>query len=594
MSESGLYLDFPNLCEAMQDDNAPSITVNNKPETEEQPQENDNELKEKLLGNDDKSEEQTNENEDESEEPPQKNGNESEEHPNDHDNESEEQSKKNDPIHEYDDESEEQTHESHNESEGQAPENDNEFAEQPHENDNDNDSEEQPHDNDEESVLTIKSVPIVNSLYVNKSKPSKRKAKTKLDKPENGQREENLVCCLPDCGFSTSSRQSMTSHVRTHVENNPFQNYAEVVGKESCSGFSHKNSPKKQWTPIGSAVPVPPPHYTDDPIHEADNDDFEQASENDDESELTIKSVPIINPFYIKKNKPSPSKQQAKLSPKNKPVFQCQFCAYTTSYSSHLTTHNRIHTGDNPYKCTLCPSQFKLRTDFVRHNRRHTGEKPYGCDLCSYRCAIKSNLTKHNANNHNTDLELVCGFPDCGFKTSSRRSMTSHVRTHVENNPFRCSECEHVSTSTLTLNIHKRIHSDIRPFQCKYCPYAAKQSGNVRLHVTRKHPDKEPHKPLNTSKTGINIHADSRTACPYGRLCILLGVTSHDLYFTHDEEGFSLDGVGCMPPDEADQGLVKIEPIDDFGMEEEQSVEEKSVEEQSVEEQRPRKKHKTS
>jgi len=179
-----------------------------------------------------------------------------------------------------------------------------------------------------------------------------------------------------------------------------------------------------------------------------------------------------------------------------KQVLKCEICKYTTTYSSHMLTHKRKHNGHTPHKCSSCPAQFRIRSDLVRHNRIHSGEKPYGCDKCSYRCAIKSNLSKHNAFNHNPEDELIC--IQCGFKTSSRRSMNAHARQHVENHPFACThdKCDHVSTSRVALAIHQRVHSGIRPFQCKYCDYTAKQSGNVRLHLKRKHADKAPHEPV--------------------------------------------------------------------------------------------------
>ena len=34
-----------------------------------------------------------------------------------------------------------------------------------------------------------------------------------------------------------------------------------------------------------------------------------------------------------------------------------------------------------------------------------------------------------------------------------------------------------------------RVHSDLRPYKCNFCAYSSKQSGNIRVHLRRKHPE---------------------------------------------------------------------------------------------------------
>ncbi len=113
----------------------------------------------------------------------------------------------------------------------------------------------------------------------------------------------------------------------------------------------------------------------------------------------------------------------------------CRYCEYRADRPSHITRHERIHSGEKPFGCRYCEYRAAVASPGWRRASLCTsaanGEKPFGCRYCEYRAARAS-------------------------------SITMHERSHSGEKPFGCRYCEYRATGTQASNItvherHRRL-----------------------------------------------------------------------------------------------------------------------------------------
>ena len=98
---------------------------------------------------------------------------------------------------------------------------------------------------------------------------------------------------------------------------------------------------------------------------------------------------------------------------------RCQDWQKEFKYASHLRVHERVRTGDRPFKCDVCGKSFTQSGHLCVHKRTHTGDRPFKCDVCgrfftqSWSLCVRKRT--HTGERPHTCKTCVASFTDSFF-----------------------------------------------------------------------------------------------------------------------------------------------------------------------------------
>ncbi|XP_061475749.1 zinc finger protein 397-like [Rhineura floridana] len=217
--------------------------------------------------------------------------------------------------------------------------------------------------------------------------------------------------------------------------------------------------------------------------------------------------------------------------------YKCAECGMSFRKSAQLKAHEGIHTGEVPFRCSMCQKTFTSGSNLVAHERIHTGEKPYRCTYCGKSFRQKGTLTTHEKI-HIGEKPFKCSI--CGKNFRQKGTLTTHEKIHLGEKPYKCSECGKNFRTSADLRVHERIHTGVKPYQCSVCQKSFTDGSNLITHE-RIHTGVKPYRcgrcgKSFCQKSGLMTHERVHTGVhPYKRSACRKGVAGSANSCVHQE-----------------------------------------------------------
>ncbi|XP_026688620.1 zinc finger protein 271-like [Diaphorina citri] len=156
------------------------------------------------------------------------------------------------------------------------------------------------------------------------------------------------------------------------------------------------------------------------------------------------------------------------------------------------------------YMCFTCEYHTNNNHNMLRHIRRHLGEKPFQCEFCDYKSSAPSDLQTHKRIRHSSSTvvyivsfrwisEVILCVYCCKLLTKNAEILLHHCKTcfamerlGVSYN-YMCFTCEYHTNNNHNMLRHVRKHLGEKPYKCSQCDYSSSGVTNLKTHEKIRH-----------------------------------------------------------------------------------------------------------
>ena len=163
--------------------------------------------------------------------------------------------------------------------------------------------------------------------------------------------------------------------------------------------------------------------------------------------------------------------------------FQCTICQKSFTQKSHLTVHERIHSGAKPHMCSVCGKQFSVKSNLKKHLRMHEKNQSNTTSLDNGAIFTNFECWKENVNNHGHSKNNVNVCEFCGRAYGSISELEQHTRVHTHEKPYECLTCATSFATRSELRIHEKIHTGEEQHICSHCQTAWVSKSALEKHL---------------------------------------------------------------------------------------------------------------